>query len=125
MAAATVPEMCRAPLEEVVLHAILLGIATPAAFLARAPSAPPAAAVAAALDGLSQLQACDSAADGGSTLTPLGVHLAAREQIALQRAGRRLAVALRGTAARSVAGTKALESATSRASTIERNMMYE
>ena len=76
LAAATVPEMCRAPLEEVVLHAILLGIATPAAFLARAPSAPPAAAVAAALDGLSQLQACDSAADGGSTLTPLGVHLA-------------------------------------------------
>ena len=68
LAAATVPEMCRAPLEEVVLHAILLGIATPAAFLARAPSAPPAAAVAAALDGLSQLQACDSAADGGSTL---------------------------------------------------------
>ena len=44
--------------------------------LARAPSAPPAAAVAAALDGLSQLQACDAAADGGSTLTPLGVHLA-------------------------------------------------
>ena len=72
LAAATVPEMCRAPLEEVVLHAILLGIATPAAFLARAVGAA-AAAAAAALDGLSQLQACDSAADGGSTLTPLGV----------------------------------------------------
>ena len=99
LAEATPAEMSRAPLEDVVLDACLLGAPSPAALLADAPSPPKPAAVAQAVENLLELQAiervmggaagapaggwCGGVGGGGLggnpnhaiLLTPLGVHL--------------------------------------------------
>jgi len=51
------PEMLRAPLEELLLNAAMLGVPSPAAFLARALQPPPRASVDAAMRNLLELQA--------------------------------------------------------------------
>ena len=69
---ATVPELLRTPLDELVLQVLLLGLGDPAAFLAGALDPPPAANVAAAVAALEAV----GATKPGPTLTPLGWHLA-------------------------------------------------
>ena len=72
MAAAAVPELCRAPLSDVILQIELLELGDPAAFLSKALTPPKRKAVADALASLVELGALE--ATGG--LTPLGFHLA-------------------------------------------------
>ena len=97
------PEIQRAPLEDLILDACLLGASAPAAFLADVPTPPNPKAVALALDNLVSLQAVEHASPSSATssssslmpgdegrlmspwcaapnapalrLTPLGVHL--------------------------------------------------
>ena len=64
------PEMLRAPLEELLLNAAMLGVASPAAFLSRALQPPPRASVDAAMRNLLELQALAPASPPQSSSSP-------------------------------------------------------
>ena len=70
------PEIQRAPLEDLVLDACLLGASNPASFIADVLTPPKPSAVSQAVENLVSLQAIDNGEERSSLkLTPLGVHL--------------------------------------------------